>query len=72
MSTLYTVRILKAGSVTVEVNVDDGSTFSDALDIAGIDNSDMGLRFDGSAVEPGDTIAGSGRLILAKGAKGNA
>ena len=66
------IKILQAGSITKEVEVSEGETFHDALVMAELEVGDSQLRFNGRNVSLEDPITESGRVILAKGAKGNA
>lgn len=70
---MLTVKVIRVPGTVKEVVLEDGSTVAQALEIAGISPAEHeAVTVGGETAGLSDPLANEARIILAKGAKGNA
>ena len=70
---MITVKVAKAPGAVVEVVLDSGATVSDAIEAAGKTVDDgQGVSLNGSSTQLSASVSDGDRVVIAKGAKGNA
>lgn len=70
---MITAKVVKVPGAQVEVVLEDGATVQDALDAAGktVDEGQT-VQVNGTQASTSTEISDGARVVIAKGAKGNA
>lgn len=70
---VITVKVMRVPGATQEVALDSGATVGDALSAASMNvASGESVKLNGAATDLSSTLSDGDRIIIAKGAKGNA